>query len=45
MVQRRFGGNSVRAPNYNQVFHSYFSDEIDFESDFEVFNMEDHVKF
>jgi len=26
-------------------FHSFFSDEVDFESNFEAFNMEDHVKF
>jgi hypothetical protein len=45
MIQRRFGGNSARSPNYNQVFHSFFSDEVDFESNFESFNMEDHVKF
>ena len=42
MVQRRFGQST---PNFQQVFHSFFDDDVQesFESGFEVFNMDDHM--
>ena len=42
MVQRRFGQST---PNFQQVFHSFFEDDVQesFESGFEVFNMDDHM--
>ena len=42
MVQRRYG---QRSPNYNQVFHSFFNDDVEalFEDDFEEFSLADHI--
>ena len=45
-AQKKFqqDGEKTLNPNlFEMVFHSFFSDEIDFESNMESFNMDDHM--